>query len=63
MAKKRYLTAFEATDGTVHVMGNDKDLKYAIEVVERHNHFQVNLNMKPVGKWKVFELGKEVKIK
>lgn len=58
MRKKRYLTAFVSNDGVVSVMGNDKDLKYALEVVKKHNQFPST-----VGQWKVFELGKEIKIR
>ena len=55
---RRYLTAYVTNDGTISVMGHNKGLAYATDVVNRHNQY----NQRPdLGTWKVFEIGKEVK--
>jgi len=59
---KKYLTVWVGKNGVILVMGDAKDLRYATEVVNRHNECRPLLGMKHLGKWKVFELGKEVKI-
>ena len=57
MSQRKYLTAYISNDGTISVMGNNKGLAYAIDVVNTHNKYNDHPDL---GSWYVIEIGKKV---